>query len=111
MDAAEAVAAFGKPIPSARFMGGREIETLIGLDTRQIDIAPDQPALPTIGTSRSEISQSMSTSASDPIPPAIRIRRMLAGAAPTTATTCANGMPLPRPSQSWNVTEMHSRSG
>ncbi len=36
---------FGKPIPSARFMGGREIETLIGLDTRRIDIAPDQPAL------------------------------------------------------------------
>lgn len=26
-------------------MGGREIETLIGLDTRRIDIAPDQPAL------------------------------------------------------------------
>jgi hypothetical protein len=26
-------------------MGGREIETLIGLDTRQIDIAADQPAL------------------------------------------------------------------
>lgn len=39
------VDAFGKPIPSARFMGGREIETLIGLDTRQIDIATDQPAL------------------------------------------------------------------
>lgn len=39
------VDAYGKPIPSARFMGGREIETLIGLDTRQIDIAPDQPAL------------------------------------------------------------------
>jgi sugar (pentulose or hexulose) kinase len=39
------VDATGKPIPSARFMGGREIETLIGLDTRQIDIAPDQPAL------------------------------------------------------------------
>ncbi|MDK2762241.1 MAG: carbohydrate kinase [Sphingopyxis sp.] len=35
----------GRPIPSARFMGGREIETLIGLDTRRIDIAPDQPAL------------------------------------------------------------------
>ena len=35
----------GTPIPSARFMGGREIETLIGLDTRQSDIAPDQPAL------------------------------------------------------------------
>jgi sugar (pentulose or hexulose) kinase len=39
------VDAYGKPIPSARFMGGREVETLIGLDTRQIDIAPDQPAL------------------------------------------------------------------
>lgn len=39
------VDAFGKPIPSARFMGGREIETLIGLDTRRIDIAIDQPAL------------------------------------------------------------------
>lgn len=39
------VDAFGKPVPSARFMGGREIETLIGLDTRQIDIAADQPAL------------------------------------------------------------------
>jgi len=39
------VDAFGKPIPSARFMGGREIETLIGLDTRQIDLAVDQPAL------------------------------------------------------------------
>lgn len=36
---------YGKPLPSARFMGGREIETLIGLDTRQSDIAPDQPAL------------------------------------------------------------------
>jgi sugar (pentulose or hexulose) kinase len=39
------VDAFGKPIPSARFMGGREIETLIGIDTRCIDIKPDQPAL------------------------------------------------------------------
>jgi sugar (pentulose or hexulose) kinase len=39
------VDALGKPTPSARFMGGREIETLIGLDTRRIDIAPDQPAL------------------------------------------------------------------
>jgi hypothetical protein len=26
-------------------MGGREIETLIGIDTRRIDIKPDQPAL------------------------------------------------------------------
>ncbi|NIJ35875.1 sugar (pentulose or hexulose) kinase [Sphingopyxis panaciterrae] len=39
------VDAWGKPIPSARFMGGREIETLIGLDTRRIAIGPDQPAL------------------------------------------------------------------
>jgi sugar (pentulose or hexulose) kinase len=39
------VDAFGKPIPSARFMGGREIELLTGLDTRRIDIRPDQPAL------------------------------------------------------------------
>ena len=33
------------PVPSARFMGGREIELLTGLDTRRIDIQPDQPAL------------------------------------------------------------------
>jgi len=37
--------AFGQPVPSARFMGGREIETLSGVDTRRIDIRPDQPAL------------------------------------------------------------------
>ncbi len=36
---------FGRPVPSARFMGGREIETLSGLDTRRVDIRPDQPAL------------------------------------------------------------------
>jgi sugar (pentulose or hexulose) kinase len=36
---------FGQAIPSARFMGGREIETLIELDTRQVDIKPDQPRL------------------------------------------------------------------
>jgi sugar (pentulose or hexulose) kinase len=36
---------FGQPVPSARFMGGREIESVIGLDTRRIDITPDQPAL------------------------------------------------------------------
>jgi sugar (pentulose or hexulose) kinase len=35
----------GNPVPSARFMGGREIELLTGLDTRRIDILPDQPAL------------------------------------------------------------------
>lgn len=39
------VDAFGKPVPSSRFMGGREIELLTGLDTRRIDIKPDQPAL------------------------------------------------------------------
>jgi sugar (pentulose or hexulose) kinase len=39
------VDALGRPVPSARFMGGREIETLTGIDTRQIDIVPDQPAL------------------------------------------------------------------
>lgn len=35
----------GRPVPSARFMGGREIETIIQLDTRRIDIRPDQPKL------------------------------------------------------------------
>lgn len=39
------VDAFGTLIPSARFMGGREIETLTGVDTRRIDIKPDQAAL------------------------------------------------------------------
>jgi sugar (pentulose or hexulose) kinase len=39
------VDAFGRSVPSARFMGGREIETLTGIDTRRIDLAPDQPAL------------------------------------------------------------------
>lgn len=39
------VDAFGKLVPSARFMGGREIEILAGVDTRRIDIKPDQPAL------------------------------------------------------------------
>jgi len=37
--------ALGHPVPSSRFMGGREIETLTGIDTRRIDIKPDQPAL------------------------------------------------------------------
>jgi len=36
------VDAFGRPVPSSRFMGGREIETLTGIDTRRIDIKPDQ---------------------------------------------------------------------
>ncbi|WP_404478501.1 FGGY-family carbohydrate kinase [Novosphingobium sp. BL-52-GroH] len=35
----------GRAVPSARFMGGREIESVIELDTRRIDIKPDQPAL------------------------------------------------------------------
>ena len=35
----------GRPVPSARFMGGREIETLIEFDTHQVDIRPDQPNL------------------------------------------------------------------
>ncbi|WP_298289012.1 carbohydrate kinase [Novosphingobium sp.] len=35
----------GRPVPSARFMGGREIESVIGIDTRRVDIKPDQPAL------------------------------------------------------------------
>lgn len=39
------VDAYGAPVPSARFMGGREIEALIELDTRRVDIKPDQPAL------------------------------------------------------------------
>ncbi len=39
------VDAYGVPTPSARFMGGREIEILSGVDARRIDIKPDQPAL------------------------------------------------------------------
>ncbi len=39
------VALDGTPVPSARFMGGREIETLIEIDTCRVDIVPDQPAL------------------------------------------------------------------
>ncbi len=39
------VDAYGAAIPSARFMGGREIEALIEIDTRRVDIKPDQPAL------------------------------------------------------------------
>ena len=37
--------AYGQPVPSARFMGGREIESVIEIDTRRVDIKPDQPAL------------------------------------------------------------------
>ncbi|MGH6837281.1 MAG: FGGY-family carbohydrate kinase [Methylocella sp.] len=36
---------FGQPIPSARFMGGREIETLNGIDTERSDIAQDPSKL------------------------------------------------------------------
>ncbi|MBB4858875.1 sugar (pentulose or hexulose) kinase [Novosphingobium chloroacetimidivorans] len=39
------VSAHGWPVPSARFMGGREIETVIEFDTRRVDIKPDQPKL------------------------------------------------------------------
>ncbi|HKT75354.1 MAG TPA: carbohydrate kinase [Sphingobium sp.] len=39
------VDAYGRPVPSARFMGGREIETLTGVDSRRVDIRPDQPTL------------------------------------------------------------------
>lgn len=39
------VDAYGRRVPSARFMGGREIETVIEIDTRQVDIKPDQAAL------------------------------------------------------------------
>lgn len=39
------VDAYGMPIPSSRFMGGREIEILSGIDARHVDIVPDQPAL------------------------------------------------------------------
>jgi hypothetical protein len=39
------VDAYGTPIPSARFMGGREIELLTGTDTDRIDIRADQPTL------------------------------------------------------------------
>ena len=35
----------GNPVPSARFMGGREIERLTGPDTGRIDTPADQPAL------------------------------------------------------------------
>lgn len=39
------VDAYGQPVPSARFMGGREIERIIEIDTRRVDIKPDQPKL------------------------------------------------------------------
>lgn len=39
------VDADGHPVPSARFMGGREIERLIELDAHRIEIQSDQPEL------------------------------------------------------------------
>jgi sugar (pentulose or hexulose) kinase len=39
------VDAWGNPVPSARFMGGREIELLTGLDARRVDLRLDQQAL------------------------------------------------------------------
>src|SRR3546814_4395422 len=39
------VDAYGHAIPSARFMGGREIEMLVEDAAQRIDIAADQPAL------------------------------------------------------------------
>lgn len=39
------VDAYGWPVPSGRFMGGREIEQVIEIDTRRVDIKPDQPRL------------------------------------------------------------------
>lgn len=35
----------GRPVPSARFMGGREIELVVEADERRVEIAEDQPAL------------------------------------------------------------------
>ena len=53
------VDAYGKLIPSARFMGGREVEILSGIDTRRIDIKPDQvdllASLPTVLADRSRV--------------------------------------------------------
>lgn len=39
------VDAFGKPLPSARFMGGRETELLVQSDTRSVDTKEDQSHL------------------------------------------------------------------
>lgn len=39
------VDAFGRMIPSARFMGGREVELLTGPDRRRIDVEADQSEL------------------------------------------------------------------
>ena len=39
------VDALGNPVPSARFMGGREIELLAGSDAQRLDLRADQHAL------------------------------------------------------------------
>jgi sugar (pentulose or hexulose) kinase len=39
------VDAYGKPVPSSRFMGGREIEALTGTDSPRVDTASDQSAM------------------------------------------------------------------
>jgi len=39
------VDAYGRLVPSARFMGGREIEMLVGSNAQSVDIKTDQPAL------------------------------------------------------------------
>lgn len=39
------VDALGQAVPSARFMGGREIEMLVGVGNHRVDIVPDQPRL------------------------------------------------------------------
>jgi sugar (pentulose or hexulose) kinase len=44
-----------KPVPSARFMGGREIHLLTALASRQIDIPADQPAV--LGAAASVLSR------------------------------------------------------
>lgn len=36
---------YGHAVPSARFMGGREIELVVEIDTRRVDIKSDQSAL------------------------------------------------------------------
>lgn len=35
----------GRPVPSARFMGGREIQELVGIEAERLDVAEDQAAL------------------------------------------------------------------
>ncbi len=65
------VDAFGQPVPSARFMGGREIEMLSGVDTRRGDIARDPSellaAVPAVLRSGASIKPTM-TPGSGPYP-------------------------------------------